>query len=1054
MRLFLTASLTLVLVSWMTPTAHALPASKRLDQCRLDTWGIRDGLPGYDITALTQTPDGFLWIGTTQGLLRFDGAGFTIFNNQNVKGLTNNTIRGLAVDLGGRLLVGTEWCGYGRLTDGAYQRANFPDDHWNATRYFHNSPDGSLWVGYQGYGYVLRERSGHVDKIVTSGLYPTGVVDTGAKGSVLVSMMYGGLFTVDNTNHAAPFHTVPAISATDFTGIARAGDGSIWCSTDTNGLYRIKGKVATHFDTSNGLCSNTVHCLFVDNAKRLWIGTNAGVACYDKVGFHHYGIADGLAADDVTAIGEDREGDLWVATGVYLNRFANTRLTAISIGSRDLQEIGGLSPTADGNLYYAARSGLWSVPPRPDGVPKQLAPWPVKLATTGPDGKLYAAYQRAGRNWVIGRLDGGKWSEQAISFEPLKLMNLDGKVLVVGVHQEIMEFGAQNRSLVYPVSQDSQFYDARIDRHDTLWIGCNQGLAYYRNGKGGVAQCGLPSGAHVLSVDTSDPQYLWLGTDKGIARVDGAAYSEGTGDFNSLKSTLYGVEAGVPSNDCLQLLRDDGGNIWVGGYFGIMSVSPDQFTAYDNHKIKSLSIRLFTAADGIHYYPIVAMPARTSDGKLWFQGTRGVTMIDPGNLDHNPLPPPLSIEEAGANGVALPTDGLTRVNPGAGTFTARYSGLSYVEPEKVKFRYKLEGFDDNWTAAGTRRSVNYTNLPPGRYTFLVTACNNDGIWNSRGASVTFELLPHFYQTAWFRVLIGVFLAVVLAAIVVFRTRRIEVHARQLEVKVDERTSELVHTNRQLTTVQEELRTQNVQLQESQAEVLAQNDELHSMQIELMAQNDQLQSVQAELEAQNQELVETQDFLADANSRLEGLATTDGLTGLFNHRTFHEQLDNEWSRAARYGTPLSLILLDVDRFKQFNDTFGHPAGDEVLRIVAKILKSSARQSDLIARYGGEEFVVIAPETDIARAAELAERLRAALEASEWQLRSVTGSFGVATVDASTSSPAALISHADTALYQSKNDGRNRVSVFSAQPTLAAPATDVAGDTPKSPEQRAA
>jgi len=248
--------------------------------------------------------------------LRFDGAGFTIFNNQNVKGLTNNTIRSLAVDAGGRLLVGSEWCGYGRLTDGVYQRANFPDDHWNATRYFHNSPDGSLWVGYQGYGNVLRERDGHVDSVQTGGNYATGVVDMAAKGSVLVSMMYGGLFTVDKANHSAPFHTVPAIAATDFTAIARAGDGSIWCATDTNGLYRIRGNVATHFDISNGLCSNTVHCLFVDSSQRLWIGTNAGIASYDKTGFHRYGIADGLAADDVTAIGEDREGNLWVATGV------------------------------------------------------------------------------------------------------------------------------------------------------------------------------------------------------------------------------------------------------------------------------------------------------------------------------------------------------------------------------------------------------------------------------------------------------------------------------------------------------------------------------------------------------------------------------------------------------------------------------------------------------------------------------------------------------------------------------------------------------------------
>ena len=811
----LAAVLAFLFVVSATTTAVALPASKRLDQCRLDRWGIRDGLPGYDITSLAQTPDGFLWIGTTQGLLRFDGSSFTIFDNQNVKGLTNNTIRSLAVDPAGHLLVGAEWCGYGTLVNGVYTRSNFPDDHWNASRYLHSSPDGSLWVGYQGYRFIVRDHgmrasegaqarlSARADRIAADGLYTTGVVDLDNHGDALVSMVYGGLYKVDKHNHVTKFQTTPAITVNDFTSMIRGGDGSIWCGTDANGLYQIKGNAVKHFTTANGLCSNTIHCLYVDSEGRLWIGTNSGIASCDKTGFHHFGIADGLAADDVTAIAEDHEGNLWAASGVYLNRFANTSLTAISIGGRNVQEMGGISAAPGGNLYFAARSGLWSKPPRPDGVPKSIIPTAVMFATTGPDSKLYASYQQ-GRAWVIARQDApNKWTEQKIPFQPLKMIPLDGKLLIIGVHQEVQEFGKAQRNLVYPVSQDSQFYDARVDRHNTLWIGCNQGLAYYRAGKGGVANCGLPTGAHVLSIETSDPRYLWLGTDKGIARVDGTAYAQGSTDWKSMTCTLYGVDAGIPSNDCLQILRDHTGNIWVGGYFGILRISVDQFAAYDAHKIKALSPRIFTAADGIHDYPVVNMPTKTDDGKLWFFGVRGVTMIDPDNLDHNPLAPPLDIEEATANGLPLPQDKEAQIAPGDGTFTARYCGLSYVEPEKVMFRYKLEGFDEDWIPAGTRRSVNYTNLPPGHYTFRVTACNNDGIWNEKEASISFVLLPHFYETMWFHILVGVAVAIMLALIVVVRTRRNETHAHELEVKVDARTSELDATTRQLTSVQEE-----------------------------------------------------------------------------------------------------------------------------------------------------------------------------------------------------------------------------------------------------------
>jgi len=310
----------------------------------------------------------------------------------------------------------------------------------------------------------------------------------------------------------------------------------------------------------------------------------------------------------------------------------------------------------------------------------------------------------------------------------------------------------------------------------------------------------------------------------------------------------------------------------------------------------------------------------------------------------------------------LPTSENAVLEPGRGDFEFHYAGLSFVDPDRVSFRYVLEGFDRDWIDAGSRRVAYYTNIPPGRYVFRVRAANNDGVWSERDAVVRLTLKPHFRQTPWF---LGVCAAgLVLAGFGGARMRAARARARErdLERTVAERTLQL----------------------------------------------------------------------EEANSKLQQLSQVDALTGIANRRRFEETLAREWRRAMRDGMPLSLVMIDIDHFKDFNDNLGHQVGDQCLRRVAgEIREALTRPGDVVARYGGEEFGAVLPSTPSRGAFAVAEMLRARVEAlgiahPTAATRIVTISAGVATAaSGGDSSPEALVAAADEALYRAKRAGRNRV-----------------------------
>ncbi|MCI0489048.1 MAG: diguanylate cyclase [Blastocatellia bacterium] len=496
---------------------------------------------------------------------------------------------------------------------------------------------------------------------------------------------------------------------------------------------------------------------------------------------------------------------------------------------------------------------------------------------------------------------------------------------------------------------------------------------------------------------------LWIGTRGGLARLAGdrfvsftekdglvggrtrCIYEDRDGDlwigtFDSGLSrhrdgqfTSYTTREGLFNNGVFQILEDSRDNFWISCNRGIYRVSRKQLNDYADGKVTVISCVAYGKPDGMLSIECNGeqQPAgiKAQDGKLWFPTQGGVVVIDPELVPYNSEPPPVLIESVMISGKTASFENGVVLEPGLTDLEINYSAPGSVKAEYVQFKYRLVGLDDQWTDTGRQRAVRYSHLPPGRYSFKVIAANSDGVWNETGATLEIYKRPYFYQTGWFFALCVAAFLIIVASVYALRVQRLKANERRLTRIVAERTAELVERTEQLEV---------------------------------------------------------------ANDKLKELASLDGLTNIPNRRCFAEFLHQEWMRSVRSQTPLSLLLMDVDHFKAYNDTYGHQSGDECLKRVAAVLNESIkRPTDLAARYGGEEFVVVLSDTDKKGALKVAETIRSRVETlriphSESKVSQyVTLSIGVATaIPRRESGMDDLVSAADQALYRAKENGRNR------------------------------
>ena len=732
--------------------AAAVEPSLPLENMGRQAWVVENGLPQNTVEALAQTRDGFVWVGTEAGLARFDGVSFQTFDRNSTPALPGSDIRCLL-----------------------------------------SARDGGLWIGTN--AGLARWKDGVVTAFTTNeGLPANGIIELreDEEGKIVLWTDQG--IARQAGDRFAPVRNVDAYPHTALPSPGEYPGAVLFEEPLPDGIFVMGGRasldfmqgasrlrLAFHLAVGRELPGNRIQVVFADREGALWIGTNGGLARWVKGKVERFSVTDPLATASILAIMEDREGSLWVGTesnGLHILR--NERFLAI--GARE-----GLSSDATTAVVEDSSATLW----------------------VGTEGEGLNAVPRNGETVRTGAVRHYSVSEGLASNVILSLAAAPNGDLWVGTPDGLSRIRSGTVTTYTSADglPDDFIRSLLVDSDGSLWIGTRHGLAHWSNA-GGTRE--LPAhieiyteadglGSDLVGATVRDKQGdLWIATLAGIARLHGGKlvnFTTGNGLSSNVITALW------PRDDGSLLIgtQDRGWDVWDGrSFFAVVGSGVDQMAVHaildDDHGhlwfatgngIERCDYSAtgestpgsvcgdwmeFSASDGLpsHETATNAHPSawRSRDGHLWFATPKGLVEVDPAHFAVNSIPPPVVLARFAIDDVDQPLQGAgqeLQVKAGHVHFEFDYAGLSFIAPQKVRYRFMLEGFDHRWTEAGSRRAAYYTNIPPGKYTFRVQAANNDGIWNTTGAAFKFELEPHFYQTAWFYLLL---LTVIAAAVLV------------------------------------------------------------------------------------------------------------------------------------------------------------------------------------------------------------------------------------------------------------------------------------------------
>jgi PAS domain S-box-containing protein len=750
--------------------AFALNPALDVSQYAHTAWKIRDGFAKGSILSITQTPDGYLWLGTAFGLYRFDGVRNVLWRPPPDQHLPSSTITSLVASRDGTLWVGTRnglssWKN-GKLTQYA-ELAGL------AIRALVEDHDGSIWAGTNGSpgppdGKLCEIRNGSVRCHPQMGGVTHGVfgLHEDDKGNLWVGLEMGVWRWRPGP---AEFYAVPGLSNGRMQGMADSEDGSVLIAAGA--VMRLAdGKAEAVYRFPTARRGFRFLGMLRDRDGALWVGpAGRGIVHIHQGRTDVFSELDGLSGDDIYDLFEDREGNIWVATVNGLDRFHELPVVTYS-KKQGLSDIpwGGMLAARDGSVWFATLNGLNHLSHGQVAVYRQhrTARGQEVVGSGLPDEGVGSLFQDSrGRIWVstltgIGYLEKDRFIPAAAPGGLVESLTEDtsGNLWIANRDLGLLRLSQDNVFPPIPWAtfrrKDPAVVLATDPLHGGMWLGFSQGgVAWFRDGQvqsSYSAADGLGEG-RVNQLRFDGEGALWIASEGGLGRLK-----------NGRIATLTS-KSGLPCDAVQWTMEDDAQSVWIMMPCGLVRVARselDAWTGAADKTARTIHATVFDSSDGLRLLAVVGdytpRVAKSADGKLWFSVPDGISVVDPHQIPFNKLPPPVHIEKVAADrkeyreNLSGEAQSKPDLPPLVRELEIDYTALSLVAPEKILFRYKLEGWDQDWQDAGARRQAFYSNLPPRNYTFRVKACNNSGLWNEAGTTLDFSIAPAYYQTYWFR----------------------------------------------------------------------------------------------------------------------------------------------------------------------------------------------------------------------------------------------------------------------------------------------------------------
>jgi diguanylate cyclase (GGDEF)-like protein len=715
------------------------------------SWGTEQGLPSNIALDITQSRDGYLWLASYEGIVRFDGVAFRVFNESDIPGLGRASFWRVDVDSGGTLWAASERDGLVRYAGGRWTvlgtRDGLKSDRVTALR-----PDtgGVVWVGTG--GGVSRVRNGRIEPLpAPRGMEEPSVMD-----------------------------------------LVRDRDGNLWIGTAAGGVMRYRDGRYQRFGERDGLASEQVSSLYADADGTVWVGTFEQGVNRIRGGVISRVAADGAGAPRrVNSFLRDREGTLWLAAENGLFRMDGERAVAVPLpGGRPIAQAATLHQDDEGNLWVGSRQGgLIRLRPtavatitRAGGLPHDLV---SAIEGDGAGGVWIATHggvaHRTDRGVELFTQAGGALADD-VTRDLVRGRNGDLWVATNGGLTRIrggraVTFGARDG---LPDDRVRALHEAR---DGALWAGTYNGLAQMKDGRfrGYGREQGLTD-PYILSVFEDRRGTVWVGTQsEGLFRMTDGRFVPGPRElarqpvFRMMEDAdgtlwvgsarglarirgdsvfVFNTRHGLPGNAVYQALDDGRGRLWLTGSWGVGHVPRAELEAVAAGRARTLMMKQFGSRDGMAgEASSISRAWRGPDGRLWFGTPAGLAIVDPSRMRRNARAPTPLIERVVVDDAVHEGEAIIQAAPGTRSLEFHFTAASFVAPEQLRFRYRLEGYDPGWVEGGTRRVAFYTNLPPGRYVFHVQARNEDGVPSTVNPRVTLRLRPYFWQTRWFMLLV-------------------------------------------------------------------------------------------------------------------------------------------------------------------------------------------------------------------------------------------------------------------------------------------------------------